>query len=114
MQVPSTIRIAVRQANVLPLRTRNLVASPSGYAAERNVEPRDKYIQLLQQVMCDMLDGRTFGRDDVLWSSQVSDEIERFLQSREKSTFHSEHEARWPGLCSLYCECFVRAVDMLR
>ena len=71
-------------------------------------------IQLLQQVMCDMLDGRTFGRDDVLWSSQVSDEIERFLQSREKSTFHSEHEARWPGLCSLYCECFVRAVDMLR
>jgi hypothetical protein len=70
-------------------------------------------IQQLQQVMCDMLDGRTFGRDDVLWSSQVSDEIERFLQSREKSTFHSEHDVRWPGLCSLYCECFVRAVDNL-
>ena len=66
--------------------------------------------------MCDMLDGRTFGRGDVdvLWSTDVTEDVMNFIQAAEKSTFISQHKERWPGIGSLYCQCFVRAVDALR
>ena len=59
------------------------------------------------------MDGRTFGRGDVdvLWASEVTLDLTNFLQAMEKSTFVSQHEERWPGISSLYCECFVRIVD---
>ena len=65
--------------------------------------------------MSDMLDGRTFGRGDidVLWASEVTVDMNNFLQASSKSTFVSQHEERWPGIGSLYCKCFVRSVEML-
>ena len=38
-------------------------------------------------------------------------DLTNFLQAMEKSTFVSQHEERWSGISSLYCECFVRIVD---
>ena len=69
----------------------------------------------VQQYMSDFMDGRTFGRGevDVLWASEISADLTNFLQATEKSTFVSEHQDRWPGIVSLYCEAFVRGVGML-
>lgn len=72
--------------------------------------------RLLHQTMADRLDGRTFGRGDidVLWASEVTDDLANFLQATEKSTFTSQHEERWPGIGALYCESFVHCVSGLR
>ena len=78
-----------------------------------------KHVQLvrrhLHQEISDMLDGRTFGRGDVdvLWASEITEDLTNFLQATDKSTFISQHEERWPGVGNLYCECFVRATSHL-
>ena len=65
--------------------------------------------------MSNMLDGYTFdgGTLDVLWASEVKDDLDAFIHATNKSTFVSLHEHRWPGISSLYCRCFVRAVESL-
>ena len=74
----------------------------------------DLRVQVLHNMM-DRLDGRTFGRGDadVLWASEITTDLANFLHDTEKSNFISQHEERWPGIVNLYCECFVRSVDML-
>ena len=66
----------------------------------------------LRKHMCEDLDGRPFG-NTVLWASEVTADLDAFIQSTNKSIFVSEHEKRWPGIGNLYCWCFARAADRL-